>query len=265
MRGVEVHAGRVETAGRRARVPGRSRVVWDVDDLLGCGPLLDDRPTMLGGVPVATWLAGALLRVRDREGVDRGLEANAVQREFERRRGTQNIVLKARQMGITTWVAGRMFLKTVTRPGTMTVLVAHTREAAEGIFRTVQRFWEYLPVEQKDGVFRLSRQNAGQMRFEALDSEFRVVSAGDANAGRGLTIQNLHLSEISRWSGEPELTLAGLRAALAPGGELVMESTPNGAYGCFYDEWRGAGERGWCRTSFRGGWSGRMSVLRQSS
>lgn len=31
--------------------------------------------------------------------------------------------------------------------------------------------------------------------------------------------------------------MAGLRAALAPGGEMVMESTPNGAYGCFYEEW----------------------------
>ena len=37
--------------------------------------------------------------------------------------------------------------------------------------------------------------------------------------------------------GDAAETLAGLRAALAPGGEIVLESTPNGAYGCFYDEW----------------------------
>src|SRR6185312_13309730 len=56
-------------------------------------------------------------------------------------------------------------------------------------------------------------------------------------AGRGLTMQNLHCSEVSRWPRAAGETLAGLRAALAPGGELVMESTPNGAYGCFYEEW----------------------------
>ena len=76
--------------------------------------------------------AEGLLRVRDREGVERPLRANAVQRAFERSRGRQNIVLKARQMGITTWVAGRFFLKTITARGVLTVQVAQTREAAEG-------------------------------------------------------------------------------------------------------------------------------------
>jgi len=42
--------------------------------------------------------------------------------------GEQNIVLKARQMGLTTWVAARFFLKTITRPGTLTLEVAHTQE-----------------------------------------------------------------------------------------------------------------------------------------
>lgn len=40
------------------------------------------------------------------------------------------------------------------------------------------------------------------------------------------------------------MTLAGLRAALAPGGELVLESTPNGAYGAFYEEWLAGVETG---------------------
>jgi hypothetical protein len=39
-------------------------------------------------------------------------------------------------------------------------------------------------------------------------------------------------------------TLAGLRAALSPDGEIVIESTPNGAHGCFYEEWQQAVERG---------------------
>ena len=41
-------------------------------------------------------------------------------------RGKRNIVLKARQMGLTTWAAARFFLKTITRPGTLTLEVAHT-------------------------------------------------------------------------------------------------------------------------------------------
>lgn len=223
---------------------------WGLDELLTLGPALDERPAALGGDSIAMWLAEVLLRVRDREGQEQPLRANAVQRRFEQRRGRHNVVLKARQMGMTTWVAGRFFLKTITRRGGLTVQVAQTREAAEGIFRTVQRFWESLPEELREGPLRASRMNAGQMRFPAIDSEFRVLSAADENAGRGLTMQQLHCSELSRWPGDAAMTLAGLRAALAPGGEMVLESTPNGAYGCFYDEWVSAKEKGTVRHFF---------------
>jgi Terminase RNaseH-like domain len=215
----------------QGEVGGMSEAQWDVEELLALGRWMNARPSALVKV------AEGWLRVRDRAGLERPLRANAVQRAFERERGRQNIVLKARQMGITTWVAGRFFLKTITARGVMTVQVAQTREAAEGIFRMVQRFWECLPEELREGALRRSRANAGQMCFPALDSEFRVVSAGDENAGRGLTVQYLHCSEVSRWPGDAGATLAGLRAALAPGSEMVMESTPNGAYGCFYEEW----------------------------
>jgi hypothetical protein len=179
----------------------------------------------------------AALKVRDRTGVLRVLRPNAAQMAFEARRGRQNIVLKARQMGMTTWVAARFFLRTVTHRGMLTLQVAHTQSAAEGIFRTVQRMWEELPKELREGALRRSRSNVGQMVFPELDSEFRVASAGDPGAGRGLSVQNLHCSEVSRWPGDVGETLAGLRASLAPGGELVLESTPNGAYGVFYEAW----------------------------
>ncbi len=208
---------------------------WGLGGLLSLGKSMEERPARLVEV------AEDLLRVRDREGRLRPLKANAAQRAFEARRGQRNIVLKARQMGMTTWVAGRFFLKTITAPGVMTVQVAQTREAAEGIFRMVQRFWEYLPLEMQEGPARRSVANAGRMCFPELDSEFRVVSAADENAGRGLTMRYLHCSEVSRWPGDAGATLAGLRAALAPGGEMVLESTPNGAYGCFYEEWGLAG------------------------
>ncbi len=223
---------------------------WELEDLLAVGRVLDDRPVGLGGDTVATWMAESLLHIRDRDGSERSLRANAAQRAFERRRGANNIVLKARQMGMTTWIAARFFLKTITRRGVLSVQVAQTQDAAEGIFRMVQRFWDLLPDEVKEGPLRRNKANAGHMRFAELDSEFRVLSAGDEGAGRGLTVNNLHCSEVSRWPGDAAAVLAGLRGAVAPGGEVVLESTPNGAYGCFYEEWMGAPERGTIRHFF---------------
>jgi hypothetical protein len=202
-----------------------------VDDLLRCGSRMDAKRRR----PAKE--AARLLKVRDRNGKLRPLVANSAQREFEAARGRQNIVLKARQMGMTTWIAGRFFLRTIMARGVLTVQVAQNRQAAESIFGIVQRMWENLPAKLREGPLMRSRANVGQMVFPKLDSEFRVWSAGDENAGRGLSIQNLHCSEVSRWPGDAAATLAGLRAALAPDGELVLESTPNGAYGAFYDEW----------------------------
>jgi hypothetical protein len=195
-------------------------------------------------------LAEQLLVVRTRDGRPARLRANAAQRAFERRRGQRNIVLKARQMGITTWAAARFFLRTMTQPGTLTLEVAHTQEAAEEIFRIVHRFLDFLPEELREGPLRTSRANVQQIVFAEMDAQYRVVSAGDRNAGRGLTVQNLHCSELARWPGDPTETLAGLRASLTPGAEVILESTPDGVGGCFHEEWRKAGETGMARHFF---------------
>jgi hypothetical protein len=212
-------------------------MVSTLEELLAMGGRLDHEPPRPSGTTHSTMLARSMLRIRDRDGRLSGLVANPAQLAFERSCGPRNIVLKARQMGITTWLAGRYFLRTISHRGVLTVQVAHTREAAESIFCIAQRMWENLPRALREGPLRRSRANVGQMVFPELDSEFRVMSAADENAGRGLTIQNLHLSELSRWPGDAAATLAGLRAALAPGGEMTIESTPWGAQGAFYDEW----------------------------
>jgi len=222
----------------------------DRQELRRFGRILDHRPSRFKGKTVGMALAEKLLLVRTREGWTAPLKANAAQRAFERRRGEKNIVLKARQMGLTTWAAARFFLKTITQPGTLTLEVAHTQEAAEEIFRIVHRFLDWLPEELREGPLRTSRMNVRQIVFPEMDSQYRVVSAGDRNAGRGLTVQNLHCSEIARWPGDPGETLAGLRASMAPGAELILESTPDGVGGCFHEEWLKAGETGMVRHFF---------------
>jgi hypothetical protein len=218
-----------------------------VEELRRFGQILDRKPMRLRGATVGMALARALLQVRTKEGGTARLVANVAQMEFERRRGEKNIVLKARQVGLTTWAAARFFLKTMTQPGILTLEVAHTREAAEEIFRIVRRFHDLLPEELRKGPLKTSRANTRQLVFPELDSQYRVVSAGERNAGRGLTVQNLHCSELARWPGDPAETLAGLRAALAPGAETILESTPEGACGCFYEEWQKADETGTVR------------------
>ena len=213
--------------------------------LLQLGEVLDRE---LEGRTVRDHLIEGWLRIRSREGARRLINLNPAQLEYSARCGKRNIILKARQMGITTYIAARFFVQTITRPGTLTVQVAHSQDSAEMIFTIVKRFWDNLPNRERR-VLAKSRSNVRQMAFPALDSEYRIEIA-DETAGRGMTIQNLHCSEVSRWPGNAAETLASLRAALVPNGEIVLESTPNGAQGLFYDEWQKAEERGYVRHFF---------------
>jgi hypothetical protein len=230
---------------------------WELDaksiteqHLMYYGERLDQRAHFDQGRSLLVQMSEALLYVRTRSGEVAPLKANAVQQEFEQARGQRNIVLKARQLGLTTWAAARFFIKTITRPGTLTLQVAHTLDSAEEIFRIVHRFLDHMPDHLRRDCLRTSQLNLRQIVFPKFDSEYRVVSAGERNAGRGLTVQNLHCSELARWPGHPAEILAGLRATLAPDGEQILESTPNGVGGCFYDEWHMAAETGTVRHFF---------------
>lgn len=194
------------------------------------------------------------LKIRDKRGRLRRLYLNRTQKEYAAHCTRRNIVLKARQLGVTTYVATRFFLNTITHPGTLTVQVAHDQQSAEEIFRIVHRFADNLPEPLRKGALRTSRANVRQIVFPWLDSEYRVETAADPNAGRGLTIQNLHCSEVARWPRDAAETLASVRAAVPPDGEIVLESTANGVGGCFYDEWQRSRETGYTQHFFPWWW-----------
>jgi len=63
------------------------------------------------------------LHIRDRSGNLIPLRPNAAQRRFARQRSERNIILKARQVGMTTYIAARFFLAAIFRPGTVTLQV----------------------------------------------------------------------------------------------------------------------------------------------
>jgi hypothetical protein len=195
-------------------------------------------------------LIRSLLKIRVKKGGVHYLKLNRAQKEYSAKCSKRNIVLKARQVGMTTYIAARFFIQTITQPGTLSVQVAHTEESAQAIFNIVHRFWENLPNSRvRRGALIKSRSNIRQITFPRLDSEYRVETADD-NAGRGMTIHHLHCSEVSRWPRGAEDTLASLRAAVVPEGEIVLESTPNGAAGLFYEEWQKAEESGYTRHFF---------------
>jgi hypothetical protein len=235
-----------------------------IEDIKVCGSRLDQKPPdyrRLGrytnSPEAGTWreyLMYWLLHIRGKDGRLRKFRLNRAQQDMERTSTKHNIVLKARQLGVTTYVAARFFINCITREGTLSVQAAHDQRSAEEIFRIVHRLLENLPPEMRKDALITSRANVRQVIFPKLDSEYRVETAADPNAGRGLTIHNLHCSEVARWPRDVSETLASLRAAVPPDGEIFLESTPNGAGGTFYDEWQRAPQTGYTRHFYPWWW-----------
>jgi hypothetical protein len=177
-----------------------------------------------------------LLKIRDRRGKLVPLKPNAAQRQYAQSRGPRNIILKARQVGITTYISARLFLSALLRPGTTALQVAHSLESAQQIFRIVHRFYSHLPAAIQTARVT-ERANVRELAFANTDSRFRVETAGNPGAGRGLTLTHLHASEVSEWPGEAEETMAALVAAVGPDGTIDIEATPKGLGGYFHAEW----------------------------
>lgn len=132
---------------------GASKRKWTLDDLLELGKKLDQPTTIpaycreVVGVgefrmPEGDKWVEENLKIRSKLGAVTRIQLNLAQLRYSydcaQKRSTRNIVLKARQVGMTSYIAARFFVQTVTRPGTLTMLVAHDRESAEEIFRIVQ-------------------------------------------------------------------------------------------------------------------------------
>ena len=136
------------------------------------------------------------MKIRNKRGRLQALHVNATQREYARTAAKRNIVLKARQLGITTYVAARFFLNCITRPGTMCVQVAHDQRSAEEIFRIVHRLLANMPEVLRKGALATSHANKRQIIFPHLEGLFGHKSGADKkNAAMTLALNTIQATD----------------------------------------------------------------------
>lgn len=160
---------------------------------------------------------------------------NRVQRRLLAKLHNRNLVLKARQVGITTlicilWLDTALFSKDPMCCG----IIAQDREAAESIFNGKVKFaYDNLPESLK-AAFPLKKCNSSKMEFAHNDSSIRV-----ATSMRSGTIHRLHISEFGKICAQyPEKAkevITGSIPSVPKSGICVIESTAEGQDGDFYD------------------------------
>jgi hypothetical protein len=78
--------------------------------------------------------------------------------------------------------------------------------------------------------------NRKELIFDYIDSSCMIGSAEVEESGQGSTLHHIACSEVARWPGIPEETLANVKEALVLDGTLDLESTADGAGGYFHEE-----------------------------
>lgn len=97
------------------------------------------------------------------------------------------LVLKGRQMGVSTYVGARFYHQTVTRPGVRTFILTQEQDATDALFEMTRRYHEYNPLQVQTGA-----SSTKELTFPELESGYKVGTAGSKAVGRGQTIQFFH-------------------------------------------------------------------------
>jgi hypothetical protein len=162
----------------------------------------------------------------------------ALNKQLEETGRVRAIILKARQQGISTYGAARVFWKTYFIPYSRSVVMAHDSATSDALFNMSRNIIDNMPTHMKP---TLQKSNAKEILFEENKSGYRLYTAGSPEAGRGTTPTVAHLSEVGFWTHDEKI-LAGLFQGIseADGTEVILESTANGASGEFHRLFQGA-------------------------
>lgn len=138
-------------------------------------------------------------------------------------------VLKARQIGFSTFIAALIFSMCLFRPGAKAAIVADIAEHASNLFRKYRFYYDCLPDEIKPKLIASNAKELVMMHANGQTSSIRIMVQGDS-AGRSGTYQYLHLSECAFW-GDLGRTLVSLLQTVSsanPDSMVFFETTGNG-------------------------------------
>ncbi len=192
------------------------------------------------------------LSITTRKGQLVQLQFNAAQRlvngkieaQLKRTGRVRCLILKARQEGMSTFVAARIYRGCTLWGHKAGLVLADKRERAGIIFGIYERFDKNLPAPLKPPKSTGLRKQ--EMTWKT-DSRISVETAGDPEAGRGYTVQFLHASEQAMWDHAEETWTAVMQAVPLDSGEVYVESTAKGVGNLFHRLWTQAeaGENDW--------------------
>lgn len=163
------------------------------------------------------------LMIIDKQGKLVRLKLNSEQRAvvLSLLEGNNLVVVKARQLGITTVVTAFFFwLSYISKDTISCVSLSHKRDSSDEIFRKYSNYYDCLPrLLQK----MLAKRTSSSLRLQGTGSSITAFTAGGKGGLRSFTVTRAHISELCFYD-DPDELLSTVLAALN-GNQIIIEST----------------------------------------
>ena len=162
-----------------------------------------------------------------------------IERQYNQRKPVRIIVLKARQLGISTVTEAVLFNWLFIHPHTTSLVVTHEQKATLNLFGKTKLYWDTWPFKA-----RYHQKYSTKFGFDLSNgSGISVATAKNVQSGRSFTIHALHLSEFAFYP-DPLGLMSGLNQTVPDthGSIIVIESTAQGTGNMFHEMWEQAVE-----------------------
>lgn len=185
------------------------------------------------------WRMNNLYYIKNKRGDKIEFHLNRHQRRLFKNKHFRNIILKARQIGFTTFIQIFMLDECIFEPNTNAGVIAHNRDDAQAFFKDKIKFaWDNLDPWIKSLLdskgFTVDTSSASELRF-SNDSMIRV-----GTSLRSGTFQILHVSEYgklcAKFPDRAEEVRTGAFPTVPDDGLIFIESTAEGRAGDFFDK-----------------------------
>ena len=144
-----------------------------------------------------------------------------------------NIILKSRQMGISTLCAAYCLYNMMFKEGYKILVIATTQDVAKNLVHKVKVMYQYLPIFLKQHFKELDN-NKLELSF-SNGSSIRAVSSSP-DAARSSALSLLIVDEAAFIEKFDQVWTAA-QMTLATGGDAIVLSTPNGHGNQFHKMW----------------------------
>lgn len=178
--------------------------------------------------------------IRDKDGKRIKFKMNWLQEYLYQNMWYMSIVLKARQMGVTTFFSILFLDDVLFTPNQTATIIAHKVKDAQRIFRDKIKYaFDNLPDWIKS-QYDVNTDNKDELVFSPKGSGGKDSSSISVSTSvRSTTVQRLHISEFAWlcrfYPEKAEEIVTGAINAVASGQMITIESTAKGNDGYFYD------------------------------